>query len=579
LALSTASISLGKMTEHLTAIKAESRPGIRLVHHACGPAMLVGIDGGLICANTAARPLAKAWDARDAELRGLILSAAAAGGPINGQVAVVSQGDASGRQAFEIAAVPISEAEILVTARDASFEDNLTRALLRSRDLYKDLMACSADFGWETDDQGRFSYVSPSGALGYTASELNGAIAAEILQVKGDGAEMAFCARIPQENREVEGCDAEGRRIRLSISSRPTKDAVGIWSGARGIARDVTGEREREAALRIDQARNALLARIVLSIRSEAKTTEIVDIAVRSAADALRAEAAWALQESNMSAGEQTEMASPAGNEALENLARNALQRPDGRDESETDIDAYVEIGFQATDCLLAVAGSRTATRCAIVFARETDSEPWRAHEVELVHGIADHLAVALKQATMLANLERLSRTDELSGLLNRRALFEDISKRIGHQRRSGRPGCFLFIDLDHFKTVNDSLGHTAGDAVIRDLGRLLCTHIRVGDLAGRIGGDEFALWLEETQVDGAKAKAEQLMAECPRLRETAGDIDVPLSMSIGIAASDPDPPRSPQALADAADQALYAAKRQGRSQIVVADFTKKGAA
>lgn len=565
------------MTEGATAIKTQPHPGERLVHAACAPAMLVGVDGALLAANDAAASLAAAWEARDTELRGLILSAAAAGGPVSGR-AVLSGAD--GGQAYEIAAVPMGEAELLVVARDASFEDNLTRALLRSRDLYKDLMACSADFGWETDARGRFVYVSPAGALGFDPSTLNGADAARALGLGGEAADSVFAARSPQSGREVEARDAQGRRVRLSVASRPVTDEAGRWCGARGIARDITREREREATLRLDQARNALLARIVLAIRSEAAAGEIVETAARSAADALRAEVAWALRDgAAASASPEASATFFAGEDALQPLAGRALARAgEGRGDDDS-VDAYVEIGFEGSDALVAAAGDRQAAQCAIVFVRETEREPWRAHEVELVHGIADHLAVALKQAAILARLERLSRTDELSGLLNRRALFEDVAKRIGHQQRSGRPGCFLFVDLDHFKSVNDMLGHKAGDAAIAKLGRLLRDHLRVGDLVGRIGGDEFALWLEDTPVEGARAKAELLMAEIPKLRAAAGDPESSLSMSIGIAESDPGLARTPDTLADAADRALYAAKRQGRARIVLAEFPEEGAA
>lgn len=567
------------MTEGATAIKTQPHPAERKVHSACGPAMLVGVDGRLYASNEAAASLASAWDARDAELRGLILSAAAAGGPISGRLVLAAPDSAENRQAFEIAAVPMGEAEVLVIGRDASFEDNLTRALLRSRDLYKDLMACSADFGWETDSQGRFVYVSPAGALGFESSMLNGAEAASVFGLSDEAADAAFATRSPQSGREIEARDAEGRRVRLSVASRPVVDEEGYWCGARGIARDITQDREREATLRLDQARNALLARIVLAIRTEAEAAEIVEVAAQAAAEALRAEMAWALRK-EAPAGESKEPPSLlAGEAGLQTLAERALARAGEERGNDASVDAYVELGFEGSDVLVAAAGNRQAAQCAIVFARETEHEPWRAHEVELVHGIADHMAVALKQAAMLARLERLSRTDELSGLLNRRALFEDVAKRIGHQRRSGRPACFLFLDLDHFKTVNDTLGHKAGDAVIAALGSLLRDHLRVGDLVGRIGGDEFALWLEDTAVEGARAKAELLMAEIPALRQAAGDPDTPLSMSIGIAESDPETPRSPDILTDAADRALYAAKRQGRSRIALANFSEDNAA
>jgi len=561
------------MTEAGTAIKAASSPWERLVERAEGPSMLAGLDGTLHLANRAARVLADAWEDGDADLRGLVFSAAASGGPVGASLTFGEDGDQT-RRSFEIAAIPLDHDTLLVTARDVTFEHNLTSALLRSRDLYKDLVACSADFGWETDSRGCFAYVGPSGMLGYGPRELNGREAGALLGLSGDEAARIFTARSPVEDVELQVRDTAGRRVVLQVSAKPVQDSAGAWCGARGVARDVTEEREREAALRLDQARNALLSQIAMAIRSEAETAEIASVAAQAAADALRAEVAWAVRTGG--AEQETAANDPesAGAAALKPLAARLLDHP----ADEGDPDASVQIGVEGTDCLVARAGTPAGECTAVVFSRDTGREPWRAHEVELVHGIADHLAVALKQAEMVARLERLSRTDELTGLLNRRALFEEIAVRIGHQRRSGRPGCFLFIDLDHFKSVNDRLGHSAGDAVLRRIGDMLGGHIRIADLAGRIGGDEFAVWLEDTAIAGAQSKARTLMADLPALREASGDPEVPLSMSIGIAESDPGAPRPPDALADAADRALYQAKRQGRARIVLAGQDMEGA-
>ncbi|WP_150000818.1 GGDEF domain-containing protein [Iodidimonas gelatinilytica] len=223
-------------------------------------------------------------------------------------------------------------------------------------------------------------------------------------------------------------------------------------------------------------------------------------------------------------------------------------------------------------NCLIASAGLAQGISATLAFSRDTMTEPWRAHEVELIHGIAGHLAIALKQAEMMRKLRILSRVDDMTGLLNRRALFEEMEKRLGHQKRSRRQGSFLFIDLDYFKQVNDRLGHAAGDAVLRKLGQLMREQSRVGDLEGRIGGDEFGLWLEDTDLAGAHHKAHSLLALVPNLRKAAGDPASPLSMSIGIAQTAPEFIETPDMLADAADEALYKAKKNGRSTIVVAE-------
>lgn len=527
--------------------------------------MLVHASGKVIDHNPDAAILAEAMKARDPDLRGLIFSAAACGAPVGGRITLGE--DEADHQAYEVQATPFGGDHLLITARDVTFETNLTRALLKSRDLYKDLMHCSADFGWETDAHGTFSYVSPMGALGWSAQDMNGRSAQSLLKLAPEDTSIVFSTRIPQKATKVWASNKQGESVLLLVSCVPVFDAQGDWRGARGVARDITREHERDKALKLDQARQSLLARIVLDIRTEADPLEILSSASAAAAQALRTDKAWALRRRDAD-NEDTINRSPEDTPLVQ-LAIKALERPG----HESDEDAFVELGQgDHANCLIATAGLAQGISATLAFSRDTMTEPWRAHEVELIHGITGHLAIALKQAEMMRKLRILSRVDDLTGLLNRRALFEEMAKRLGHQKRSRRQGCFLFIDLDYFKQVNDRLGHAAGDAVLRKLGQLMREQSRVGDLEGRIGGDEFGLWLEDTDLAGAHHKAHSLLAQVPNLRKAAGDPASPLSMSIGIAQTAPEFIETPDMLADAADEALYKAKKNGRSTIVVAE-------
>jgi len=553
-------------------IKPLSTPAAGLVERADAPAMLLRGDDSVAAVNAAGAALAEAFAAGNHDLRGLVLGAAASAAPAHGRIVLRDADNAI--SSYEVCATPLlPDNDILLTARDVSYEANLTSALLKSRDLYKDLMHCSADFGWETDTTGAFSYVSPGGALGYDAREMNGRRAQDLFGLSPEDAERCFSARLPQRLLHARGRDRRGERVVLSVSTVPVTDRAGCWRGARGVARDVTEEHDRAAALKLDQARQSLLARIVLDIRAETSPEQVVGRSADAAGQALRAADGWALSLPDADspliggAGEDADSAA-----RLTGLARRGLERP-GHDRHE---DAFVEIGFDGTRSLLAVAGAAGRLSASLVFDRDTDREPWRQHEVELVHGIAGHLAAALKQADIMRRLEYQSRTDELTGLLNRRALFEDIARRRGHQARSGRPACFLYIDLDHFKQVNDALGHAAGDAALARMGDILSSMSRAGDLAGRIGGDEFGLWLEDTPLEGGLAKAEWLLAQADDLRTAAGNPESPLSMSIGIAISRPDDGSEAEHLADRADQALYDAKRSGRGRVAVEPQAEK---
>ena len=168
-------------------------------------------------------------------------------------------------------------------------------------------------------------------------------------------------------------------------------------------------------------------------------------------------------------------------------------------------------------------------------------------------------------QQEQMATLERLSRTDSLTNLSNRRAFEEEAQRRVASLERHGGEGALLLIDVDFFKALNDTLGHGAGDDALRALSRVMLEVLRETDLAARIGGDEFALWLDGCGDIGARRVATALQDHMVRVRQIAGGGMVPLSLSIGISlwqrgTSDI------QVMMRRADDALYSVKRSGRN-------------
>jgi diguanylate cyclase (GGDEF)-like protein len=166
----------------------------------------------------------------------------------------------------------------------------------------------------------------------------------------------------------------------------------------------------------------------------------------------------------------------------------------------------------------------------------------------------------------MHSHLKRLARTDELTGLCNRRTLLEELDWRLAHQRRHRRCGALLYVDLDNFKAVNDCFGHGRGDALLRAFADRLGGAVRLGDLAARIGGDEFAVWLEEIDAAGAARVAERIAAFAPELDREHGAPDRSFGVSVGVAISDPEADETPTALLARADRAMYAAKARGKA-------------
>ncbi|HEY6876637.1 MAG TPA: GGDEF domain-containing protein, partial [Polyangiales bacterium] len=157
----------------------------------------------------------------------------------------------------------------------------------------------------------------------------------------------------------------------------------------------------------------------------------------------------------------------------------------------------------------------------------------------------------------------KLARTDHLTGLLNRGAGDEALTREVERARRYGRPLSCLLLDVDHFKKINDGAGHAAGDHVLRLLGALIAGRIRTADSAARWGGEEFLLVLPETNSRGACEFAESLRA---LVEATSFELVPRVTVSIGVTELRPDEPRE-QALARA-DKHLYTAKSNGRNRV-----------
>jgi diguanylate cyclase (GGDEF)-like protein len=169
-------------------------------------------------------------------------------------------------------------------------------------------------------------------------------------------------------------------------------------------------------------------------------------------------------------------------------------------------------------------------------------------------------------ESRLRSELSRLALTDELTGLANRRAFRSTLASEMARSERTRRPVCLLMLDLDHFKRVNDTLGHGAGDAVLASMGELLSSGMhRSGiDVAARIGGEEFAIILPETDEEGGTFAAERL-----RIAVMSRAAAILTTVSIGVAASHAGD--DPDSLLRAADKALYSAKALGRNRVSAA--------
>lgn len=169
-----------------------------------------------------------------------------------------------------------------------------------------------------------------------------------------------------------------------------------------------------------------------------------------------------------------------------------------------------------------------------------------------------------------LANkkLDLISRTDELTSLPNRRDMNETIANEIGRCQRTHKPFCFIFIDIDHFKAINDTYGHACGDVVLKSVAQTIRGLLRKYDVLARYGGEEFLTLLPETDLDGAKVVAERFRHQIETMSVHYANHVINVTVTLGVSKFDHKlgADRSIQM----ADKALYQGKESGRNRVVV---------
>jgi len=201
---------------------------------------------------------------------------------------------------------------------------------------------------------------------------------------------------------------------------------------------------------------------------------------------------------------------------------------------------------------------------------READSE--RRRSSELAETNEALRAALVRQQELQDELRRLAETDALTGLCNRRKLREYAEQEIRRGARNGRPFCLLLLDVDHFKRVNDTHGHSTGDEVLIELAGRLDHAVRCVDIAARWGGEEFAVLLVDTDTAGGQIAAERVRSAFDARPFHTSRGELAITASVGLASWDRErDSTSLDQLLSRADRALYAAKQGGRNRVVVA--------
>jgi len=473
-----------------------------------------------------------------------------------------------GEVMLEISVVPMFDGEarttgqILVLSHDVTMERNLRSALVESRQRYKDLVEVSSDFAWEVNTEGVFSFVSPSGAIGYQPDDLLNRRPEEFVIDPDTYNPFPFSSYRPMEDIEMWLHGPDGENACVMVSCLPLTSEDGEWSGVRGVCRDVTDERRQEVALKDAQEREQLLGYIVNSIREELDPSNMLTNAAMATSQALGASGCRIYRKTD---DEEYVNAAEYGNvEGLEKLDELVKEMGKGRE------DCCLEIG--EWQVLASKTGYRKKINGEICIWRPAEGKEWDNNFHILIHDVANQIGIANEQIANHEHILNLSRTDSMTGLLNRRAFFEDeLPRRFKRLAFNKMSAALFYVDLDNFKLVNDVHGHQAGDDAIICLRDLLLEYSRPGDAIVRLGGDEFALWMDGMEPEVALTRVEAILKASERLKTFSGSEEKPLGVSIGIVMYDPELGESLEAMIARADGAMYDAKKAGKGGYRVA--------
>jgi diguanylate cyclase (GGDEF)-like protein len=189
------------------------------------------------------------------------------------------------------------------------------------------------------------------------------------------------------------------------------------------------------------------------------------------------------------------------------------------------------------------------------------------AQERKAWGAVAAVLAIGVRNMQLFVETRELSLHDALTGCFNRAYALDALDNEIRRSRRNGCPLSILMFDIDHFKAINDRLGHLIGDDVLQRVGAQLGRILRSSDVRCRFGGDEFLVVLPDTPLSGAEQVAESVRREIGALVASTGDVVLPITVSVGVAVAVPTD-RAPENVIERADSALYESKRAGRDRV-----------
>jgi Diguanylate cyclase, GGDEF domain len=315
----------------------------------------------------------------------------------------------------------------------------LRRALLDSRQRWRDLVITAADLAYETDAWGRFVFVMPKPALGWAASTLVGQ-PAELLLAGGLNANgfNPFRVTAPVRRRAAWLKCADGSSILLAFSAAPVSDAEGRIVGTRGMGIDWTEFDETAGRVAASLRRGEVLDHILWRMGHEVFAPRMMQAALDALMNALGAEGAAVIELRSQEGAVMVHRAGGGGDELLVDIA-DLLATADG---------PTVGAAKNGRPILVAVCRTRLGANAGVALWRSPGSRGWDAEDMLLINAAASLIRMVLEHEAIQQEMARQARTDPLTGLLNRRAFLEELGRHIDRLDREEQPGTLLFADL-----------------------------------------------------------------------------------------------------------------------------------
>ena len=435
------------------------------------------------------------------------------------------------------------EASVIVTYSDTSEWHAAERALRKSEAMYRNLVETSNDLIWSVDAEGRWTYLSPAAArriYGCPPGDLMGREFSEMLAQEVTERDMAVFRRIlagePVFDHLTRHRRRDGSHVDLSFNAVPLRDTRGAVVGATGTARDVTAEKQA-AAMQYEN---------VEKLRLAVDAAELMYWEWERDTDQLH----WGRDPSTLvgtSGGRNTRWS-----EYLE------IVHPDDRDRYLATVNAAWE---QAGACTNEYRVIRHDGRVAWLSSHgKTLADS--AGKVYRMIGVSQDITERKRQEE---EARFLAYHDTLTGLPNRRLLDDRLRQATFLAQRRDTRVAVMVVDLDHFKQVNDALGHRAGDAVLREAAHRIAGCVRKADTLARHGGDEFVVVIPDLHQDGdSQVVAEKILRALePSFRVDGREFTIGASIGISVFPTDAG---DGEGVLRNADVAMYRAKQLGRN-------------